>query len=121
MEISLSDVSLLRTKRDVLRIHLYYKFLQYGIKPFEKEMDIILELYQFGGYNNSESQSRFMNICIQKKLMKTEQSVRNILSKYVNLKVFEKPRSRVLYINEKFIPKIECDKLILQHIISHAE
>lgn len=115
------DKVLLPGKKDVLRIHLYFKLLQFGIKPFENDIDIMLELYNFGGYTNAEEQNTFINLCLKKKLKKSDQSVRNTLSKYVNIGVFEKPRNSVLYINEKFLPKVQCDKLMLQHIISHAE
>lgn len=114
------DVVLLSEKRDVLKMHLYLKFLQYGIRPLENDMDIILELYLFGGYKNSEEQGRFISTCLEKGHKKTNQSVRNTLSKYVNIGVFDKPKNTVLQVNEKFIPKVQCDKLALFHKISHA-
>lgn len=118
---SFSDKILLKTRKDVLRVHLYTKLIQHNIKPFENDIDIMLELYDFGGYDTSEGQARFISNCMQKKLKKSEQSVRNTLSKYVNLNVFDKPRNRVLHLNPTYIPKIECDKLVLQHTISHAD
>lgn len=118
---SLSDKVLLPTKRDVLRVHLYFKLLQYEIKPFENHIDIIIELYMFGGYHNAEQQSTFIQICIDKKLKKSNQSLRNVLSKYVKKGVFEKPNNTVLFLNEKFIPSLDCDKVVLQHAISHAK
>lgn len=122
MEIkSFSDKVLLGEKKDVLRLHLYFKLLQFGIKPFENDIDIILELYLFGGYSNSQEQTEFIDICMQKGLRKSKQSVRNALSKYVNEGVFDKPKNSVLSINDKFIPKVECDKIILEHKISHAK
>lgn len=116
-----SEVILLPEKKDVLRIHLYSRLLQHGIKPFENDIDIILELYLFGGYSNSEEQSEFIEYCINNKYKRTDQSVRNFLSKYTTLGVFEKSRNLNLSINDKFIPTLDCDKLVLQHIISHAE
>lgn len=122
MEIkSFSDKVLLGEKRDVLRLHLYFKLLQFGIKPFENDIDIILELYLFGGYSNSQEQAEFIDICMQKGLKKSEQSVRNTLSKYVNIGIFDKPKNSVLSINDKFIPKVECDRIVLEHKISHAK
>lgn len=121
MEIkSFSDIVLLPDKKDVLRVHLYFKLLQYGIKPFENDIDIMLELYLFGGYSNSEQQSQFIKLCIDKKLKKSDQSVRNTLSKYVRRGVFEKKRNTSLTISDKFIPLVVCDKLVLQHTVSHA-
>jgi hypothetical protein len=120
MEIkSFSDKILFSDKRDVLRVHLYTKLIQNGIKPFENDIDILLELYLFGGYRNVEEQSNFLKICLDKKLRKNPQSIRNTLSKYTNLKVLDKPRNTVLRINNEFIPKVSFDKLVLQHIVSH--
>lgn len=116
-----SDKILLPGKRDALRVHLYLKLIQYGIQPFENDIDIILELYTFGGYNTAEKQEEFFNLCLNKKLKKTEQSIQNTLSKYTNLGVLEKPKNLVRFVNEKFIPNVEFDKLVLQHIVSHAE
>jgi hypothetical protein len=118
---SLSDKVLLPSKKDVLRVHLYFKFLEYNIKPYENDMDVILELYSFGGYKNSEEQQRFIDLCISKGLKKSAQSLRNTLSKYVSIGVFDKPRNTSLSINNKFIPLMQCDKLVLEHKISHAE
>lgn len=116
-----SDTVLLPTKRDVLRIHLYFKMIQYGIKPFENDIDLILELYLFGGYSNTEEQISFISLCMEKDLKKSEQSIRNTLSKYVSMGVFEKKRNTQLKVSEKFIPSVECSKLLLKYTISHAE
>ncbi len=122
MEIkALKEKVLLEDKRDVLRIHLYFKLIENGIKPFENDIDIMLELYMFGGYSNREQQSKFIETCIKKGLKKSSQSLRNTLSKYVNMGIFDKPKNTILSINEKYLPKVDCDRLILQHIISHAK
>lgn len=120
MEIKvLQDKILLKDKKDVLRWYLYGKMLQYGIKPFENDLNILLELYKFGGYNNAEEQQNFIQLCLDKKLMRSGQSVRNTLSKYTSLKVLDKPKSRILRLNEKFIPRVDCEKLVIQPLISH--
>ncbi len=115
------DKVLLPDKRDVLRVHLYLKFLQYGIQPYENDMNIVIELYCFGGYANSHRQDEFFDVCLEKKYKKSKQSIRNTLSKYTNLGVFEKPRNTSLSVSSKYIPSIEFDKLLLQHTISHAK
>lgn len=118
---SFLDKVLLSDKRDVLRVHLYLKFLQYGIVPYENDMNIVLELYCFGGYSNAQKQDEFFEICMKKKYRKSKQSLRNALSKYTNLGVLEKPRNTSLSVSSKYIPPIEFDRLLLQHTISHAE
>ncbi len=117
---SFLDKVLLPDKRDVLRVHLYLKFIQYGIQPFENDIDIVLELYCSGGYNSADKQEKFFDMCLEKKYKKSKQSIRNTLSKYTNLGVLEKPRNTSLSVSSKFIPPIEFDRLLLQHTISHA-
>jgi hypothetical protein len=117
---SFLDKVLLPNKMDVLKIHLYLKLLQYGIPIYENDMNIILELYCFGGYSNSERQEEFFELCIGKKYKKSKQSIRNTLSKYISLGVLEKPRNTSLSISSKYIPSIQFDKLLLQHTITHA-
>ena len=122
MEIkAFTDKVLLPEKKDVLRVHLYFKMVQYGIRPYENDIDIILELYMFGGYKNAAEQSAFIKLCLEKGLKKSPQSVRNTLSKYVGMGIFDKPKNASLRLNDKYIPIVECDKLMLQHIISHAK
>lgn len=118
---SFPDKILLSNKKDVLRVHLYLKFIQYGIQPFENDIDILIELYCFGGYKGREEQEEFINLCLSKDYKKSKQSIRNILSKYTNLGVLSKPKNLSLSINEKYIPNIDFDKLVLQHTVSHAE
>jgi hypothetical protein len=118
---ALSDTILLPTRKDVLRIQLYTKLIEYGVKPFENDIDIILELYLFGGYSNPEEQEKFIDLCMSKKLKKSDQSVRNTLSKYTGIGVFDKPRNSTLHLNDKYIPKVECDKVVLMHKVSHAD
>ena len=118
---SFLDNVLLSSKRDVLRVHLYLKLLQYGIKPYENDMSIIIELYCFGGYDNIKKQEKFFDICLEKKYKKSKQSIRNTLSTYTKLGVFIKPRSASLSVSSKFIPSAEFDKILLQHTIFHAD
>ena len=118
---SFSDKVLLTKKRDVLKYHLYLKFLQNNIKSSENDIDIIIELFLFGGYNNSDEQSKFIKLCIEKNYKKTDQSVRNALSKYTNIGIFEKPKNTILKVSDMFIPTTDFDKLIINHVVSHAE
>lgn len=112
---------ILPEKKDVLRAHLYLKFLQYGISPYENDMDIVLELYCFGGYQNSQKQDEFFDICLEKKYKKSKQSIRNTLSKYTNLGVLEKPRNTSLSVSEKYIPQAEFDRLLLIQTVTNAK
>lgn len=117
---SFNDSVLLSSKKDVLRVQLYTKLIQFSIQPFETDMDIIIELYCFGGYNE-DTQRKFFDICLEKRYKKTEQSIRNTLSKYTALGVLEKPKNRKLFVSSKFIPAVECDLLVLRNTIGHAD
>lgn len=117
---SFLDKVLLPDKRDVLRIHLYLKFLQHGIHPYENDINIVIELYVFGGYENSQKQEEFFDLCLDKKYKKSRQSIRNTLSKYTSLGIFEKARSSSLGVSPKYIPAVKFDRLLLQHSITHA-
>lgn len=115
------DKILLPDKRDVLRVHLYLKFIQYGVQPYENDMDIVVELYCFGGYSDADKQEEFFDSCLSKKYKRSKQSIRNTLSKYTSLGVLEKPRNKSLFVSEKYIPSVKFDRLVLQHIVSHAK
>lgn len=121
MIVAVSDKTLLKTKRDVIRLHLYLKFLERGIRPLEKDMELILELFEFGGYMNKEEQDDFIHLCLEKEYRKSEQSVRNTLSKYVSLGVFKKSKNTKLKVSEDFIPSVDCNKIVLKYIVSHAD
>jgi hypothetical protein len=120
MEIKvLSDKILLSDKKDVLRLYLYGKLLQKGIRPMENDMNVLLELYQFGGYHNKEQQQRFVEDCLKKGFKRSAQSVNNTLSLYTKKGVLQRPKNSVRTTNEQFLPLIDCDRLVLQSIISH--
>lgn len=117
---SLSHTFILPTMRDVFRVHLYTKLIENGIQPFENDIDMILELYLRGGYDG-ETQREFIEMCLEKRYKKSEQSLRNALSKYTTLGVLHKPKNRKLFVTEKYIPQIDCDLLVLQPKITHAD
>ena len=112
---SFLDKVLLPDKRDVLRVHLYLKFIQYGIQPFENDIDIVLELYCSGGYNSADKQEKFFDMCLEKKYKKSKQSIRNTLSKYTNLGVLEKPRNTSLSVSSTY--NIPCKLIIWIYIV----
>lgn len=117
---SFPDNVILNTRRDIIRVHLYTKFLQYGMQPIENDISMIVDLYFYGGYTK-ETQQGFFDLCLEKKYKKIIQSLRNTLSKYTKLGVLEKPKNRELFVSTKFIPKIDCDLFVLQQNITHAD
>lgn len=117
---SFDDKIVVTNRRDVIKIHLYSKLIEAGIQPYERDIELILELYFFGGYNE-DTQISFFDMCLEKRYKKSQQSIRNTLSKYTSLGVLEKPKNKRLYVSSRFIPLIECDLLVLQHKVTHAD
>lgn len=121
MEIKvLKDKILLREKNDVLRLFLYGKLLEKGIRPLENDINILLELYQFGGFYNKEQRNQFIQNCLHKAYRRSAQSVSNTLSTYTKLNVLKKPKNSKRFLNEEYLPTVDCDKLVLQSLISHS-
>src|SRR5688572_10480286 len=115
------EVILLEGVRDVLKVHLFIKMIQKGIKPMESDLDVITELYLLGGYKDAESQSKFISTCIERGYKKSDQSVRNTVSKWINAGVLEKPKNQITFVNHDFIYPVDFDKLALFHKVSHAK
>jgi hypothetical protein len=116
----LEDKILLEDKDDVIRVYIYTKLTQWGVKPYEHDIDILLELYNLGGYKNKEQQLGFINSCLEKKFKRTAQSVRNTLSKYTGLRILNKPKNSCLSLSKEFLSNVpSCDKIILKPLISH--
>lgn len=113
------EVMLLKGKKDVLRLHLYAKLLSIGVIPYEKDLDVLVALYEAGGYKNDVEQHEFFNFCLEKSLKKSVQSIRNTLAKYTELGVLDKPKNTVRFLNEKWLPQIEADRIVLDYKISH--
>ena len=116
---TITEKLLLKTKEDVLRVHLYTMLLNKGHIPYNKDLDILIALYQRGGYNNGEEQKEFFDLCINKKYKRTFQSLRNTLSTYTSLGVLERPKNEKRFLSKTWIPAIEAEKLVLDYKISH--
>lgn len=115
----LSDKILLNDKDDVLRIYIRAVLMKREIKHYDHDIDVIIELYNRGGYSNSAEQKEFIKACISKGYRKSDQSVRNILTQYTNLNIFKKRKWLSLCVSEEFLPPITAGKLILELLISH--
>lgn len=118
---SFSDKLLLPTKRDVLKVYLYFKILNTEINASESDINVIIQLYLNEGYSSAAEQAEFFRVCLEKDLKKSEQSVRNTISKFINLGVLLKTKHCTCSVNEEFLPKTDFDKLMLKYVISHAD
>jgi hypothetical protein len=115
----ITEKLLLKDRRDVLRLHLYSRLLDKGVVPYEKDLDILITLYEYGGYRNNKEQQKFFDICIDSSLKKSIQSIRNTLAKYTDLGVLDKPKNTIRFINEAWLPKLDGNQIVLDYKISH--
>lgn len=116
------DRVLLKEKRDVIRVHLYIKLLGNGIRPHSNDVEMLIDLYLLGGYPDRSVQKEYIQSCLGKNLKRSEQSVRNTLSKYTNLKVLNKiysGKNSNLKVSDDYLPSVPFDKLVLMPVISH--
>lgn len=115
----IAEVMLLKDKRDVLRIHLYSKLIQKDIIPYDKDLDVLINLYEMGGYSNEKEQTQFFNSCINKKYKKSIQSIRNTLALYTEIGILNKPKNKKRFVSESWIPSSMDSILFLDYKISH--
>lgn len=115
-----AEVLLLKNKRDVVRIHLYTKLIEKGIIPYDKDLDVLINLYEIGGYSNEREQTQFFNSCLNNKYKKSIQSIRNTLAKYTEIGILKKPKNKERFVSEKWIPSSFDSKLFLDYKISHT-
>lgn len=116
----IEDKIKLRTKRDVLRLFLYTKLTERGIRFSDTELDVLMELHEMGGYYNTEEESVFFTNCIQKKFRTSPQSVRNVLTRFVMNGVVRKPRIHQRFIDRDLLPRIESDVVGLMFLVHNA-
>ena len=118
--VSFGEKIILPTRRDVLKVHLYAKLLLLGVIPYEKDLDVLVELYEIGGYANDVEQLRFFNTCLTKQFKKSVQSVRNTLAKYTELGVLSKPKNKKRKFSDEWLPDLADDVVVvLENKITH--
>jgi hypothetical protein len=115
----ISEKLLLKDRKDVLRLHLYALLLNKGITPYEKDLDILVTLYEYGGYKNSKEQHAFFTLCLDKSLKKSIQSIRNTLAVYTDLGVLDKPKNTIRHLNKEWLPRMDGNQIVLDYKISH--
>lgn len=116
----LEDKIRLRSKREVLRLFLYTKLIEKGIVFSSSELDVLMELYEMGGYYDIDNELSFFNQCIDKKYRNSLQSVRNVLTKFVNLGVVKKPKIHKRFISEDYLPQIDSEQVGLMFFVSNT-
>src|ERR1700760_4827680 len=110
----------LPTKRDVLRLLLYTKLLEKGIEFSDSELDVLMELHTIGGYYDTDKEAEFFNNCITQKYRTSHQSIRNVLTKFVNAGVIRKPSIHQRYVSEDYLPQIDSEIVGLNFLVHNA-
>lgn len=116
----INEEIILKSKRDVLRLHLYTKFLEKSIIATNTELDVLMELYDCGGFQSKEQERDFFTSCISKGYRTTDQSVRNVLAKFTKNGVLDRPKLHHRSIKDDFIPAIDSVHVGLKYSIMNA-
>lgn len=110
----------LRTKRDVLRLFLYTKLTEKGIRFSDTELDVLMELHEVGGYYDTDEEEVFFNNCIRKQFRTSPQSIRNVLTRFVMNGIVKKPKIHQRYIDKELLPEIDSDVVGLMFLVHNA-
>lgn len=96
---------LLKNKNEVLKVYLYIKMLQKGISPFENDLDVLSELFFFGGYEGDKEKKEFYKLLISKKLRGSDQSTSNKLTEFYEKGLILRPEKNTVKLNYEFFPE----------------
>jgi hypothetical protein len=113
---------ILKSRKDVIKTILYIKYLLKGLKPFDNDLDILSELFEFGCYSGKEDQTKFFDILLKKELRNSVASVRNKISELTNLGVLYRPHKNAISFTKDFLPTLESipEKIGFISKITHA-
>jgi hypothetical protein len=89
------------------------KCFQKGIHISDADLDSLVELY-YTGYNTN-----FFTNCVSKGYYKSEQTVRNAITRMTSLGIISAKKRGNRVINSDFIPRLDADKLIFQYLIGN--
>ncbi len=100
-----------KDKDDALAMHLMIKCREKGIVLSEADIMCLIELYHTG-YSEE-----FYTNCVEKGYYKSEQTVRNSVSKMNKLGILSYEKRGDRAIEPEFVPEITEDKFIMQYMI----
>lgn len=109
----------LKSKSDMIRCHILMKCYELGDIPEKSELDVLEYLYSIGGINGKDSNKNFIDYCVINKFRGSDQSVRNVLSKYTDLGLLIKPKNCIRKFKDVLLPVIEGDIFVLQYFITN--
>ncbi len=125
MNIPVIENKLKLEKIDLVRIHLFIKLTSNNISSSftDREIDILSELYIFGGIEDKEGSDRFIDHCYALGLSKqgASNSVRNALSKGRKFKVVKRKKANYWKIDKEYLPEFESDTLVLKYLLTNIK
>lgn len=108
----------LKTKRDMVRFHIFVKCFILGNYPEQSALDILEHLYNCNGISSKDENNAFIDYCVNNKLRASSQSVRNVLSMYTELGLLVKPKNCVRYFKEELLPQLP-EEFVLNYFITN--
>jgi hypothetical protein len=96
-------------KTKVLKVYLYTKMIDKGLIPFDNDLNILSELYFFGGYKGDKYKKEFYKILLNKKLRGSEQSIHNKLTDFHELGLIKRTDKNCVDLNYDFFPEVLYD------------
>lgn len=97
-------------KRNVLKVYLYTKMIDKGLVPFDNDLDILSELYFFGGYKGNKEKKDFYKLLLDKQLRGSEQSISNKLTEFNEAGLIIRSDKNCVELNTTdFFPQILTD------------
>lgn len=97
-------------QRNVLKVYLYVKMIEKGLVPFDNDLDILSELYFFGGYDGNQEKKDFYKLLLDKKLRGSEQSISNKLTELSEMNLILRADKNCIKLNTvDFFPEIKHD------------
>lgn len=113
---TIQDFIRLNSKEEVLKFHLTTKFTQKGIKATSRELDVLVLLYLFGGYNE-QTENQFFEKVLQNNSKTTTRTIMNTISKFVKKGVIVKNKKKNRFVSEEYIPPLTSDIIGLHYKI----
>ena len=111
-------------KIDLIKIHLFIKLISEKISDFtEREINILAELYEFGGIEDKESSEKFIQHCYTLGLSKEGAaiSIKNVLSKGRKYKILKRKKANFWKIDKDYLPEFESDILVFKYLLTNLQ
>lgn len=113
---------ILGNKKDVIKVVLYIKMLQHGLRPFENDLNILYELFAIGGYEGDKEKEEFYKTVIDNDLRKSNDSINNKITEFVAKGILARVKKNSIRFNEEFLPTLNESPSLIGFIskITHA-